>query len=168
MEDIRDHYLAWLRDAHAMEQQALTMMRSMLSRLKDYPVLCARMEQHVTETERQAGALEKLLEARDSGTSVVKDTLGKATALGQAMSGMFADDEVVKSTMASYTFEQMEVAAYKILISTATVLEDTTALAVFEQNLVEEQDMADWLFDHMDQTTRIFLARDEAGLPARR
>ncbi len=168
MEDLRDHYLAWLRDAHAMEEQALTMMRGMLSRLENYPVLCARMEQHVKETERQAEAVRKLLEGRDSGTSLVKDALGKAGALTQAFSGMFADDEVVKGTMASYTFEQMEIAAYKVLISTASVLEDTTAIAVFEQNLVEEQDMADWLFDHLDQTTRIFLARDEAGLPARR
>ncbi|WP_026789728.1 ferritin-like domain-containing protein [Pleomorphomonas oryzae] len=157
-----------VRDAHAMEEQALTMLRGMLSRLENYPVLCARMEQHVTETERQAEALKKLLEGRDSGASLVKDTLGKATALGQALSGMFADDEVIKGVMASYTFEQMEVAAYKVLISTAAVLEDTTAMAIFEQNLTEEQDMADWLFDHLDQTTRIFLARDEAGLPARR
>lgn len=168
MEDIRDHYLAWLRDAHAMEQQALTMMRGMLSRLENYPVLCARIEQHITETERQVEALARLLEARDSGSSVVKDALGKAAALGQALSGMFADDEVVKGTMASYTFEQMEIAAYKVLITTAAVLEDTTALSVFEENLAEEQDMADWLFDRMDQTTRIYLARDEAGLPARR
>ena len=168
MEDIREHYLAWLRDAHAMEEQALTMMKGMLSRLENYPVLCARMEQHITETERQAEALRKLLEGRDSGTSVMKDALGKATAFGQAMSGMFADDEVVKGAMASYTFEHMEIAAYKVLISTATTLEDTTALAVFEQNLAEEQEMADWLLDHLDQTTRIFLARDEAGLQARR
>jgi ferritin-like metal-binding protein YciE len=168
MDDIREHYLAWLRDAHAMEEQALTMMRGMLSRLENYPVLCARMEQHVTETERQAASLGQLLQGRDSGASVVKDTLGKATAFGQAMSGMFADDEVVKGAMASYTFEQMEVAAYKVLISAATVLEDTTAIPIFEQNLAEEQDMADWLFDHLDQTARIFLAHDEAGLPARR
>jgi ferritin-like metal-binding protein YciE len=168
MEDIREHYLSWLRDAHAMEEQALTMMNGMLSRLENYPVLRARLEQHIKETERQAAALSQLLEARDSGTSTVKDTLGKATALGQAMGGMFADDEVVKGTMASYTFEHMEVAAYKVLISAAAVLEDTAAIGVFEQNLAEEQDMADWLFDHMDQTTRIFLARDEAGLPARR
>ncbi len=168
MDDIRDHYVAWLRDAHAMEEQALTMMRGMLSRLENYPVLCARMEQHVAETERQAESLRKLLEGRDSGTSVMKDTLGKATAFGQAMGGMFADDEVIKGAMAAYTFEQMEIASYKVLISTAAVLEDTTAIPVFEQNLAEEQDMADWLFDHLDQTTRIFLARDEAGLPARR
>ena len=168
MEDIRDHYLAWLRDAHAMEEQALTMMRGMLSRLEHYPVLCARMEQHVAETERQAAALRKLLEGRDSSSSVMKDTLGKATALGQAMGGLFADDEVVKGTMASYTFEHMEISAYKVLVSTAAVLEDSTAIPVLEQILAEEQAMADWLFDHMDQTTRIFLARDEAGIPARR
>jgi ferritin-like metal-binding protein YciE len=84
------------------------------------------------------------------------------------MGGLFADDEVVKGAMASYTFEHMEMSAYKVLISTAAVLEDSTAIPVLEQILAEEQAMADWLFDHMDQTTRIFLARDEAGIPARR
>jgi len=168
MDDIREHYLAWLRDAHAMEEQALTMMRGLLSRLENDPVLCSRMEQHVAETERQAESLRKLIEGRDSGASMMKDTLGKASALGQAQGGMFADDEIVKGLMASYTFEQMEVAAYKVIISTASVLEDTTAIAIFEQNLAEEQGMADWLLDHLDQTTRIFLARDEAGRPARR
>jgi len=168
MEEIRDHYLAWLRDAHAMEEQALTMMRGMLSRLDNYPVLCARMEQHVTETERQAAALERLLEGRDSGKSVVKDVMGKAGAMTQVLGGFFADDEVVKGVMASYAFEHMEIAAYKGLLSTAAVLEDTTAIAVFEKNLTEEQEMAKWLLEHLDQTTRIFLARDEAGLPARR
>ena len=57
-----------------------------------------------------------------SSSSVMKDTLGKATALGQAMGGLFADDEVVKGTMASYTFEHMEISAYKVLVSTAAVL----------------------------------------------
>ena len=37
MEQTRMNYLAWLRDAHAMEEQALMMMRGMVSRLENYP-----------------------------------------------------------------------------------------------------------------------------------
>lgn len=55
-----------------------------------------------------------------------------------------------------------------MLIAAATQLGDTTAVAIFEQILAEEQDMADWLFDHMDETARIFLSRDELDLQAGR
>lgn len=168
MEDMRDHYLSWMRDAHAMEEQALTMMRGMLSRLENYPDLSARIERHVAETERQCDLLHALLEERSTGRSVMKDTMARMVAAGQGLSGMFAGDEVVKGGMSSYTFEHMEIAAYKVLIATARMLGDAPAVAVFEQILAEEQEMADWLYDHLDETTRIFLARDEADMPARR
>ncbi|NGM46136.1 ferritin-like domain-containing protein [Rhodobacter sp. SGA-6-6] len=168
MEETREHYLAWLRDAHAMEEQALTMMRGMRSRLENYPDLSARIDRHIAETEGQAEDLRRLLEGQDTGSSVMKDAMARMTATGQALSGMFVGDEVVKGSMASYTFEHMEIAAYKVLIAAAKQLGETGAVAVFERILVQEQDMADWLFDHLDQTTQIFLARDEANLQAKR
>lgn len=168
MDELRNHYIAWLRDAHAMEEQALTMMKGMLSRLEHYPDLSARIEQHIAETQEQAAALRGLLDSRAAGTSMVKDAMGKMAATGQALSGMFAEDEVVKGGMASYTFEHMEIIAYKVLIATARQLGDADAVSLFEKSMVEEQNMADWLFDHMDETTRAFLARDAADLPAGR
>lgn len=167
MDDIREHYLDWLRDAHAMEEQALTMMQSTAERLKNFPALRERIEAHAVETRRQATDLRKLLDERGSGPSLVKDTLGKMVASGQVLSGLFATDEVVKATMASYTFEHMEIAAYKALISAARVLDDEVAIAVFERHLKEERAMADWLLGQMDQVARAFLARDEVGLAVR-
>ncbi|HYI94017.1 MAG TPA: DUF892 family protein [Bryobacteraceae bacterium] len=46
-------------------------------------------------------------------TSTLKDMAGKVIAFGQGMSGMFVEDEIVKGTMASYTFEHMEASAYR-------------------------------------------------------
>ncbi len=167
-ENIREHYIAWLRDAHAMEEQALTMMRGMLSRLEHYPDLSARIQKHIAETEGQAETLLELLNTRASGTSTMKDMMGKMTASGQSLGGFFATDEVVKGCMASYAFEHMEIISYKVLIATASRLGDDTAVSMLERILVEEQDMADWLFDHADEITRIFLARDNADLQASR
>lgn len=168
MDEIRSIYITWLRDAHAMEEQALTMMRGMLSRLENYPDLSARIERHIGETERQAQALQELLDSRASGTSMMKDAMGKMAATGQALSGIFASDEVVKGSMASYTFEHMEIIAYKVLIATANHLGDAAAVAIFEEILAEEQDMADWLFDNINDTTRLFLSRDAVDLQADR
>jgi ferritin-like metal-binding protein YciE len=36
----------WLRDAHAMEQHALTMLKGQESRLENYPQLRDRISQH--------------------------------------------------------------------------------------------------------------------------
>ncbi len=45
-----EHYHDWLRDAHAMEKQAESMLESMASRIDNYPELRARIEQHLNET----------------------------------------------------------------------------------------------------------------------
>jgi ferritin-like metal-binding protein YciE len=168
MEPIRQTYLAWLRDAHAMEKQALSMMEHQLSRLKNYPQLEARLRTHVTETEEQLAALDRLLSRHEIDSSMVKDALGKLTALGQSLSGMFASDEVVKGTLASYTFEQMEIASYRILITTAEQMGDHDAVEVFTRCLEQEEAMADWLAGHSAEITRLFLRRSELELPAQR
>jgi len=37
MADLHDNYLDWLRDAHAMEEHAQTMLKGMVKRLEHYP-----------------------------------------------------------------------------------------------------------------------------------
>jgi ferritin-like metal-binding protein YciE len=168
MEQTRQTYLAWLRDAHAMEKQALTMMEGQLSRLENYPQLKARIQTHITETKEQLAGLGRLLSRQASEPSLMKDTMGKLTALGQSFSGMFASDEVVKGTLASYTFEQMEIASYRILITAAEQIGDHQAVEVFTRCLEQEEAMADWLAGHSAEITRSFLSRTELELPAQR
>lgn len=167
MEQIRDTYLAWLRDAHAMEEQALTMMQGQVNRLETYPQLRDRIQIHIRETEAQVADLRKLLD-REGGSSMLKDVMGKMTAMGQAMSGVFADDEVVKGTMAAYAFEEMEVAAYRVLIAAAEHLNDTAAIEVFRRNLEQEEAMAEWLANNSSHITRTFLSRLGQDMQAKR
>jgi ferritin-like metal-binding protein YciE len=168
MEQTRQHYLAWLRDAHAMEEQALTMMQGMSGRLEHYPQLRARIQDHIRETQEQISGLSRLLDRQGSGSSVVKDTMGKVTAFAQSMSGMFTEDEVVKGTLASFTFENMEIASYRILIDAAEQLGDSEAIEVFRRALQQEEAMADWLAAHSSEITRTFLSRAELDLTAQR
>lgn len=46
----QENLLDWLRDAHAMEQQAEKMLKAQSERLEHYPALKARIEQHIQET----------------------------------------------------------------------------------------------------------------------
>lgn len=49
----QENYHDWLRDAHAMEKQAESMLSAMSKRIDNYPDLRARIEQHLTGTQGQ-------------------------------------------------------------------------------------------------------------------
>lgn len=166
MEQTRQNYIAWLRDAHAMEEQALTMLQGMADRFENYPQLRARIRSHIQETEGQLAALARLLDRK--GVDSSGDAMRPVSALAPPIAECFTDDEVVKGTLAIYAFENMEIASYRILITAAEQLGDAEAVDVFNRSLEQEEAMADWLASHSAQITRSFLSRAELLLPAHR
>lgn len=164
----KERLAQWLRDAHAMEQQAETMLSAQASRLDSYPELRRRIEQHLEETKRQAARIQSCLKQMGTDTSATKDLAGKFTATMQGMGGMFAGDEVIKGAMAGYVFEHMEIASYTSLISAAEAAGETEVARVCRENLSEEKAMADWLLGHLPSVTQTFLRREESGGPAKR
>ena len=54
MESAEENLMAWLRDAHAMETQAVQMLEGQAQRLESYPELRAKVQDHLQETRRQA------------------------------------------------------------------------------------------------------------------
>ena len=105
-----EHYHDWLRDAHAMEKQAESMLESMASRIDNYPDVRARIEQHISETKHQITLLEEILDRNDISRSVIKDSMSKMMAFGQSMGGMMTSDEIVKGSNSCYVFELFEIA----------------------------------------------------------
>jgi ferritin-like metal-binding protein YciE len=151
----------WLRDAHAMEEQALTMLKGQESRLENYPQLRERISQHIRETERHAEIIRGCLERRNTDTSGLKDISAKLVGLGQSLSGIFVSDEVMKGSLASYAFEHMEIASYKVLVEAAKYVGDAETQRVCEEILAEEEAMAKWLAEHAGEVTRTYLQRKE-------
>ncbi|MGV7210681.1 ferritin-like domain-containing protein [Oxalobacteraceae bacterium A2-2] len=131
----KEHLTDWLRDAHAMEQQAESMLESQAERLDNYPVLRERIVQHIDENRWQRAQLELCLQRLGSSASTMKDVGGKLMAFGQAVSGMMVDDEVVKGSMSAYVFENMEIASYTVLIAAADMAGDSVTRDVCEQIL---------------------------------
>ncbi|CAN7480109.1 MULTISPECIES: ferritin-like domain-containing protein [Neorhizobium] len=170
MTHARDNFLAWLRAAHAMEEQAITTLTAQSRRIESYPDLKARIVQHLHETEEHAQALKTLLDhfSATGSALALKDMAAKLAAKAQGVSGMLTSDEVVKGAMASYAFEHMEIASYRVLIAAADELDEMEAKTVFERILGEEIAMANWLEANLDAITRIFLMRDERDLMAKR
>jgi ferritin-like metal-binding protein YciE len=160
MAEQTENLIDWLRDAHAMEQQAEQMLKAQLSRIEHYPVVKARIEQHLQETLGQQTLLKERIEGLGGSTSAMKDMMGKMMAFGQAAGGMVNSDEIIKGSIASYVFENLEIATYTALIAAAKTVGDVETQRVCEQILPQEQAMAQWLLLHLPELTEEFLVRD--------
>lgn len=170
MTHARDNFLAWLRAAHAMEEQAITMLTAQSRRIESYPEFKQRIDDHLGETIMHAQILKEMLD-RYSGTGgvlVLKDMAARLAARAHGVGGMFNSDEVIKGAMNGYAFAHLQIAQYRVLIATADELDEHRARDVFEGILAEEVAMADWLEANLDTITRVFLMRDERDLMAKR
>jgi ferritin-like metal-binding protein YciE len=145
-----------------MEQQAETMLSTLSGRIENYPDLKAKIDEHLEETRHQARILRERLDQLGGGTSTLKNAGARLLALGQGLSGYVVSDEIVKGTLASYTFEHMEIASYRILVATAAKVGDETTRRLCEDILAQEEAMADWLGRYLDQVTSRYLERDAA------
>jgi ferritin-like metal-binding protein YciE len=161
MATTQERLVQWLRDAHAMEQQAEKMLGDQSQRIEHYPDLKARMQQHLEETREQARQIESCIKRHGGDTSAVKDFAGRFTALAQGMSGYFVGDEVVKASLAAYTFEHMEISSYRSLIATAEAAGDHETKQICENILRQEEAMAKWLEEHIGPITKQYLQREE-------
>lgn len=157
----QENLLDWLRDAHAMEQQAESMLKAQSKRLEHYPELKARIDQHIQETLGQQKLINECLARLGGGSSTIKDMTGRLMAFGQAVGGTLMSDEVIKGAMAGYVFENVEIAAYTVLIAAAEAAGDRETLDACERILPQEVAMAEWLLEHLPQLTEAFLVRSE-------
>ncbi len=165
--EARDIFLTGLRNAHAMEKQALSIMEPQIKRIEHYPEVLARLQQHRSETESQIERLESVLERMGESPSALKDAalsmMGGLASLGHAPAG----DEILKQSFANFAFENYEIAAYNSLIQLAEAAGETEAVEPLQQNLEEEMAMADWLEDHLPDVTERFVSLREAGEEAK-
>ncbi|UUQ64314.1 DUF892 family protein [Pseudomonas fuscovaginae UPB0736] len=158
----QENVLDWLRDAHAMEQQAEKMLKAQSERLEHYPQLKARIDQHIQETLGQQQLIDECLERLGGSSSTLKDLGGKLMAFGQAVGGSLMSDEVIKGAMAGYVFENMEIASYTVLRTAAQEAGDAQTQAACEKILPQEIAMAEWLLEKLPELTQAFLERSAA------
>jgi ferritin-like metal-binding protein YciE len=100
---------------------------------------------------------------------MLKDSMSKMMAFGQSVGGMVTSDEIVKGSISGYVFEQFEIACYTSLLAAAKKAGDMASVPAIESILAEEQRMADWLIQHIPDTTEQFLLRSDAdGVEAKK
>jgi ferritin-like metal-binding protein YciE len=156
-------YLTGLRNAHALESEALQIMGRQVERLTQYPDMEERLRRHIEETKSQQQRLATILDSHGTDSSSIKDTvqalMGNVVAIGHSMAG----DEILKNSFANYAFESFEIASYKSLVAMAEQLGDEPAIAALEQSLQEEVAMQEWLETQIEPTTLRYLSLEEQG-----
>lgn len=164
----RELFITGLQNAHAMESQALAIMRPQAERIENYPEVAEQLRAHIAETEAQVVRLERILDDMGADKSKLKDTALSVVGTFAALGHTPAADEILKNSFADFAFENYEIAAYKSLITLAEVAGQAQTVAPLQENLREEQAMADWLAQHLETVTRQFALLSETGQQAKR
>lgn len=152
---IRHTFVVGLRNAHALEEEALSLLDRQIERLAHYADVEVRLRGHRGETERQIERLETILEGLGESPSMLKDATMKLGGNIAAMFHAMAPDEILKNCFANAAFEAFEVASYKALIVMAQEGGFSTALPLLEETLREEQAMVAFL----DETLPLVVSR---------
>lgn len=162
----KDTLIDWLRDAYAMESQAVEMLERQADRIKSYPEILAKVQEHIQVSNRQADRLKQSLQRLGSDTSAIKTGIAMLMGNAQSLSGIVVGDEIVKAGVFNYAFEHFEIANYRALIAGAEAVGEPEIARLLQQSLEEELEMAGWLEQRLPQLTKTYLARKETSSTA--
>jgi ferritin-like metal-binding protein YciE len=163
---VREVFVSGLKNAHALEHQALALMDRQVEHLARYADVEQQLRMHRGETERQIDRLETILEELGENPSALKDAALSFTGNLAAMGHMFAPDEILKNSFANFAFESFEIASYQALIVMAEEGGFDAALPLLNETLREEQAMQQWIAKTLPVVVRKYIALRSEGEPA--
>jgi len=131
----------YVEDAHAMEQNDLKMIDSMISTTDDAQVK-EMLENHKRETEEHERRMRERLDALGRGTSARKQAQAVGAALLKGVGDQARGDKAGKNARDGYTAEHLEIAAYQLLERLAERAGDEQTAEAARQNRADEEEMA--------------------------
>ena len=163
----RDNLISWLRDAYAMECQAIELLEAQINRLEHYPEALPRLREHLQQTREQQASVEQCLDQLGADRSTLKETAMKLAANMQGMMHAMSSDEILKTALANHAFEHFEAAFYCSLKAAADALGEQEIARTCDSIMRQELAMADWVFDQLSPLTQKYLQREAAGVEAK-
>ncbi len=160
-EDLGEEVVKYLRDAHALEAQALQMLETG-PKLAEFDALAQVFERHLEQTREHQRLVGERLDELDSGPSRGQNAAMRAGALN--LGGFFKaqPDTPVKLAGFAYAFEGLETGAYELLTRTARRAGDERTAALAERILGEEQAAAEQVAGTWDAAVDAALAKQLA------
>lgn len=142
-------YIAWLNDAHAMEEGLITVLEKQIAETEAKPAMQMKLKEHLEETRHHAELIRSCLVRHGEDPSGGKDFLAKLTAAINGMGMSMVDDAMVKNVHSSYAAEHFEIASYTVIRAAAEEFGDSETVAAVNEIMVDEEDMAAWLYDQI-------------------
>jgi ferritin-like metal-binding protein YciE len=151
----------YVEDAHAMEQNDLKMIDSMISTTDD-PQVEEMLQNHKRETEEHERRLRERLEAMGRGTSARKQAQAVGAALLKGVGDKARGDKAGKNARDGYMAEHLEIAAYQLLERLAQKAGDQETAEAARRNRSDEEEMARRIDQSWDRTLELTL--EENGI----
>jgi ferritin-like metal-binding protein YciE len=157
--DLQEKLLDYIEDAHAMEQNVLQMLDSMIATTQDDEIV-QELEHHKMETERHEQLLRERLQALGRDTSTRKDTQSIAAALTKGVADQVRGDKAGKNARDGFVTEHMEIASYELLERLARRAGDEETAEVARRNRADEEAMAQKIAANWDKFVELTLAEE--------
>jgi ferritin-like metal-binding protein YciE len=161
-DDLQQHLIRYLQDAHALEQQAIQLLEKGPDMAGD-PALARAYAEHLEETRSHAHRIEDRLEALGESPSKLKDVAMRLGGLNWGMFFGLHPDTPGKLAAFAYAFEHLEIGGYEQLLRVARRAGDQQTAAVAEGILQEERNAADLIATHWDGAAEASLQAQDVG-----
>jgi len=160
----RKTMLTWLNDMYALEEKLVSVLEAHIKDAQDYPEVVEKMQEHLEETLGQAQRVKDEIEKMGGDISSAKVMTGKFMAMIESLGTELSPDKVVRNAIADYAVENFEIASYNALRSAASYLEEDDIVAMCDDHLSQEEDMADWLDEHLPSLVESYIEHiDKSG-----
>jgi ferritin-like metal-binding protein YciE len=156
---VQEKLVDYIEDAHALEQNVLQMLDSMISTTQDDEIL-QELEHHKMETERHEQLLRERLEAYGRDTSMRKEAQSIGAALLKGVTDQVRGDKPGKNARDAFVTEHMEIAAYELLERLAQRAGDEQTAEVARRNRADEEAMAQKIAANWDKFLDLTLAEE--------
>jgi ferritin-like metal-binding protein YciE len=157
----KEHLLNQLRDAHAVEVQALRQLERAARASDDDSAQV--YEEHFEQSHEHEQKVRELVEARGHEPSPIEDKTLRGGGIGLRQLADVALDTPVKTTMNLYALEHLEIATYALLAETARGLDDEEVAKEAERLREEEEAAAEKLEGTFDRAVELLLERAREG-----
>ena len=138
---LTEQLIAYLKDAHSIEGQALRQMRA-APRIAGEPGLSAAFREHLPETEGHEQLMRECLERHGASPSLVKEALMRAGGEAFVLFARSQPDTPGKLAAHAFSYEHLEAAAYELLRRVAERAGDEATTGAADEILVQERAMA--------------------------
>jgi ferritin-like metal-binding protein YciE len=152
-EDIDGHLDHYLKDAHALEQQATQLLEA-APKLVDDEGLIETFRGHLEETSAHKRRVEERLEARGTSPSRIKDLALRAGALNLGAFFGAQPDTTPKLAGFAYAFENLELGGYELLRRVAERAGDEETATMASEIAAEERSAAAKVAASWERTMR--------------